>query len=77
VLIGFHRKKPAWAQADSTTVTAKQLYNSRIVLFFIGGVTFSEIRVAYEWMKANPKVEVVIGGTELIDANSFPTQLSI
>jgi hypothetical protein len=46
----------------------------RSIVFMAGGVTFSEMRCAYEVMSATQR-EIVIGGTSYLKPNAFVEQL--
>ncbi|KAE8611005.1 hypothetical protein XENTR_v10012299 [Xenopus tropicalis] len=60
----------------SGAVSARQKHNtisrderknvSRLIIFVIGGITYSEIRCAYEVSQANKFVQVIIGSTHII-----------
>lgn len=60
----------------SGAVSARQKHNtlsreerkqvSKLIIFVIGGITYSEIRSAYEVMNANKSVQVMIGSTHII-----------
>ncbi|KAM5148316.1 syntaxin-binding protein 3 [Mantella aurantiaca] len=60
----------------SGAVSARQKHNtlsredrkavSKLIIFIIGGITYSEIRCAYEVTNANKFVQVIIGSTHII-----------
>ncbi|XP_040263363.1 syntaxin-binding protein 3 [Bufo bufo] len=60
----------------SGAVSARQKHNtlnredrktvSKLIIFVIGGITYSEIRCAYEVSRANKFVQVIIGSTHII-----------
>lgn len=69
-----NEKKPNWANSDSTGHSKSSSNNkasTRIIVFVLGGITFSEMRSMYELMSANRKVEIIIGSTHLIKPNEF------
>merc|ERR550534_1923457 len=47
----------------------------RLVIFVIGGITYSEMRVCYEVTKVNPKWDVVVGSTHLLTPEGFLADL--
>ena len=44
---------------------------NKIVIFFVGGVTYEETRAVYMANKDLPNCNVVIGGTSLLNFDSF------
>lgn len=52
----------------------KMLFGSRNIVFIAGGLTYAEMRVAYDAMEKNGK-EVIIGGTHLITPSSYVAEL--
>ena len=48
----------------------------RLIVFVIGGVTYSEMRCAYEIQEANKKWQVYIGSNEVIDPEDFIDNLT-
>ena len=47
-----------------------ELKGGRVMIFVAGGISFSEIRVAYE-LSAKFKREVILGGTEILTPKSY------
>lgn len=47
----------------------------RLIVFVIGGITYSEMRVCYEVTKTNPKWDVVVGSTHLLTPETFLADL--
>ncbi|KAG8556122.1 hypothetical protein GDO81_017927 [Engystomops pustulosus] len=70
----FSECPAAWN--GSGAVSARQKHNtmgrddrktvSKLIIFVIGGITYSEIRSAYEVSQANKFVQVIIGSTHII-----------
>jgi len=48
----------------------------RLIVFIVGGVTYSEIRCAYEIQEEYKKWQVYIGSNERIDPSDFMENLS-
>jgi len=70
--------EPSWQltprkEEDTTTTIKKGEY--KLFIFVIGGVTYSEIRTAYE-LQHDYNIEVIIGGTSIISPKSFVEKLS-
>ncbi|XP_060845418.1 syntaxin-binding protein 1-like [Rhopalosiphum padi] len=49
---------------------------SRVILFVLGGVTYSEMRCAYEISKSSKNCEIVIGSSHPLTAMDFIQELS-
>merc|ERR1712070_912963 len=73
------KKAAGWAsrKGKDTAVDKKQeevVYTgSRLIVFIVGGMTYSEMRTAYTLSQAT-KREVIIGSTHLLTAKSFITE---
>ncbi|GFU55698.1 syntaxin-binding protein 1 [Nephila pilipes] len=48
---------------------------SRLILFIVGGITYSEMRCVYELMNLHKGWEIFIGGDDIITPNSFIEKL--
>ncbi|XP_054723295.1 protein ROP-like [Uloborus diversus] len=48
---------------------------SKLIFYIVGGVTYSEMRCAYEVMKMYPEWDIFIGGDTLITPNEFLERL--
>ncbi|KAJ2124277.1 syntaxin binding protein 1 [Coemansia sp. RSA 720] len=60
---------------SSTRQTSRQQSQGRVILFVIGGVTFSEIRAAEEISRKHGR-EVIIGSTHMIEPEDFLYEVS-
>jgi len=54
---------------DKSQVDARSL--PRLIVFIVGGASYSETRAAYEVTEAYKQWEVMIGGTELLTPDGF------
>lgn len=61
--------------AESKQSQAVKKAGPTIIIFIIGGMTYSEMRAIYEVSKTSTDCEVVIGSTHVITPNSFLGQL--
>jgi syntaxin-binding protein 1 len=60
-----------WGSNEGSGAAAKKKFTGgRQIVFVVGGVTYSEVRGAYESMKEGSK-EVVVGGTSFITPADF------
>ncbi|KAJ2154222.1 syntaxin binding protein 1, partial [Coemansia sp. RSA 560] len=60
---------------SSTRQTSRQQSQGRVILFVIGGITFSEIRAAEEISRKHGR-EVIIGSTHMIEPEDFLYEVS-
>jgi len=49
---------------------------SRVVVFVVGGLSYSEARVAYEVSRERPQWDVVVGGNQVLSPSSFLEEVS-
>lgn len=49
---------------------------NRIIVFVVGGITFSEMRVVHELMQSNPRIEIILGSTHIIHPREFIEDMS-
>eukprot|EP01137_Pigoraptor_chileana_P005928 Opistho-2@2973 len=74
--------KPGWANKakekkegkDASPWKVEAKAGPKIIVFVLGGVTYSELRVAYEVMRSRQR-EVVIGSTHLLTPKRFVADL--
>ncbi|XP_069497962.1 syntaxin-binding protein 3 [Ambystoma mexicanum] len=53
-------------QKAKTNLTEDRKTGSKLIIFIIGGITYSEMRCAYEFSKMHPSCEVIIGSTHML-----------
>ncbi|KAM4022770.1 syntaxin-binding protein 3 [Anomaloglossus baeobatrachus] len=58
-------------QKQNTMTREDRKSVSKLIVFVIGGITYSEIRCAYEVSQANKFVQVLIGSTHIITPNKM------
>ncbi|XP_054271351.1 protein ROP-like isoform X1 [Macrosteles quadrilineatus] len=63
-----------WHKDKQGQPTVKNL--PRIIIFCVGGVSFSEIRCAYEVTAANKNWEVIVGGSHIMTPEDFLSNLA-
>ena len=69
--------RPNWHRSRTTTANTPSTSSNRqrLIIFIAGGITYSEMRSAYEISAAHQK-EVIIGGTSILKPNEFLQDLS-
>ena len=67
--------RPTWHRSGTGQPTTRA--GPRIIIFIIGGVTYSEIRSAYEVTVANKKWEVIIGADQILTPKLFLKNLEL
>jgi hypothetical protein len=68
-------RRPQWAKSDGNTKATPKASN-RIIVFVVGGITYSEIRAMHELMDTNRRTEIIIGSTHIIKPNEFAIDMS-
>lgn len=66
--------RPTWHRNDKQQ--QQQRAGPRLIVFIVGGCTYSEIRSAYEVTSQNKKWEVIIGSDMIITPRAFLNNLS-
>lgn len=61
---------------SNVTTKATPKASNLIIVFVVGGITYSEMRAMYELMDANKKTQIIIGSTHIIKPNEFVTDMS-
>ncbi|KJE93701.1 vesicle transporter [Capsaspora owczarzaki ATCC 30864] len=56
--------------ASSSRKTSETKTGPRLIVFFMGGITYSELRAAYE-VNDKSKREIIVGGTHFTTANQY------
>lgn len=69
---GGSSARPTWHRNVGQQTTRS---GPRLIVFIIGGVTYSEIRSAYEVTVANKKWEVIVGGDQILTPKTFLNNL--
>ncbi|KAI8339302.1 Sec1-like protein [Blakeslea trispora] len=74
--VSLRTTKPTWAKrTNSVTGGLRSTSGAKLILFVIGGATYSEIRSAYEIGQAYNR-DVIIGTTEILRPGAFIEHLS-
>lgn len=67
-------RRPQWARSQgdaNTPARATPKASNRIIVFVVGGITYSEIRAIHELMDTNRRTEIILGSTHIIKPNEF------
>lgn len=57
---------PNWARGDGDTDKPQD-----IIVFMVGGVTYSEAKLVAEINRSTPSIRIVIGGTDVLNSDEF------
>lgn len=71
---GSTSARPTWHRNDKQQ--QQQRAGPRLIVFIVGGCTYSEIRSAYEVTSQNKKWEVIVGSDMIITPRAFLNNLS-
>lgn len=64
-------KKTEWVHNSSGSKKSSTKTSARIIVFVVGGVSYSEMRSIYELMGSNKKIDIILGSTHIIKSNEF------
>ena len=73
-LVSYLSARPTWHRSTGQPTTRS---GPRLIIFIIGGVTYSEMRSAYEVTVANKKWEVIVGADQVLTPKLFLNNLEL
>ena len=73
-MFDINSARPTWHRNDKQQ--QQQRVGPRLIVFIIGGASYSEMRAAYEVTSMNKKWEVIVGSDQILTPRTFLNNLS-